>query len=97
MDRSVTFSTPSPSPPSDPAARARSPSGDTDPASEDERAGTAFNSSFQDSGYGSGGGESIHEEDLNHSHKGEEADKLNLTLPCCADHMHRTESLYHLR
>ncbi|EPS92680.1 hypothetical protein FOMPIDRAFT_1056649, partial [Fomitopsis schrenkii] len=71
MDRSVTFSAPSPSPPSDPAAEARahSPSGDTDPTSEDERACTAFNSSFQDSGYGSGGGESIHNEDLNHPHK----------------------------
>lgn len=78
MDRSVTFSAPSPSPPSDPAAEARahSPSGDTDPTSEDERACTAFNSSFQDSGYGSGGGESIHNEDLNHPHKGEQAGVL---------------------
>ncbi|EPS95133.1 hypothetical protein FOMPIDRAFT_93734 [Fomitopsis schrenkii] len=71
MDCSVTFSTPSPSPPSNPAVEAwvHSPSGDTDPTSEDKRACTAFDSSFQDSGYGSGGGESIHNKDLNHPHK----------------------------
>ena len=69
MDCSQLFPSSSPSRSTRPVADARSssPSGKTDPASEDGQSHNTLNNSFQDSGYG----DSIEDSEHDHGIKGE--------------------------
>ena len=69
MDCSQLFPSSPPSPSTRPVADARSssPSGKTDPASEDGQSHNALNNSFQDSGYG----DSVEDSEHDHGIKGE--------------------------